>query len=94
MAIPPSTNPSDVVGESLPRMLNSAKWLQFSWRCSRDLIVAKGLILFQHLLDVRQLKPLLLQGHNTSQTLPAGIFGHEGSTLLGTLNGLRLLRPG
>ena len=27
-------------------------------------------------------------------TLPAGVFGHEGSTLLVTLNGLRLLRPG
>ena len=27
-------------------------------------------------------------------TLPAGVFGHEGSTLLVTLNGLRLLRHG
>jgi len=25
-------------------------------------------------------------------TLPAGVLGHEGSTLLVTLNGLRLLR--
>jgi len=37
---------------------------------------------------------LIIVNFFSELTLPAGVFGHEGSTLLVTLNGLRLLRHG